>query len=78
MGTVYRTSCGCIASSPEPEMAEYETYYEYNCAHSTWVREWEAIAFCHEESCETSAHYQGYPATKDMLAKARSRTKGGA
>ncbi len=49
MGTIYRTQCGCVASRPEPSIAEYDTATAYRQAHKAWAQEWERTVKEHAE-----------------------------
>lgn len=57
MGTVYRTTCGCIASRPEPDQSEYQTVRQYVQAFRAWSKEWAAVSVAHETACPASPHY---------------------
>lgn len=56
MGTIYRTDCGCIASSPEPDFANCG---DWAAELTAWADEWAAVAYAHTRLCPRSAYYTG-------------------
>ena len=58
MGTVYRTNCGCLKSSPEPTPAEFQHEHEYEASHQAWANAWQEEAREHVEACPLSLHFR--------------------